>query len=69
MTDAPIRAGASPRFPSAPLLPGCAVALLVASASTWARFVAEGSLRLVPNTSVSLLAHAVVGLAVLTSKR
>ena len=42
-----------------------ALALLLASAATWARFVAEGSLRLVPNTRASWLAHAMVGAALL----
>jgi len=42
-----------------------ALALLLASTATWARFVAEGSLRLVPNTRASWLAHAMVGAALL----
>jgi hypothetical protein len=62
----------SPPFAATP--PGAAptrglatglVALLLASAATWARFLAEGGLRLVPNTRASLAAHAVVGLALL----
>ena len=48
------------------MLGSCALALLAASAATWARFVAEGSLRLVPNTRASLLAYAVVGVALLS---
>lgn len=47
------------------VLLSCALALLAASAATWARFVAEGSLRLVPNSLASLLAHAIVGMALL----
>jgi len=46
-------------------LGSCAIALLLASAATWARFIAEGSLRLVPNTQASRLARAVVGVALL----
>jgi hypothetical protein len=46
-------------------LGSCAIALLLASAATWARFLAEGSLRLVPNTQASRLARAVVGVALL----
>lgn len=42
-----------------------ALALLVASAATWGRFLVEGELRLVPNTRTSHLAHGVVGLALL----
>ena len=51
--------------PCLPSLLSCALALLAASAATWARFVAEGSLRLVPNSLASLLAQAVVGVALL----
>jgi hypothetical protein len=48
-----------------PNLGSCALALLLASAAAWARFVAEGSLRLVPNTLANLLAQAMVGVALL----
>ncbi len=48
-----------------PFLGGCALALLAASAATWARFLAEGSLRLVPNTRANLLAQGMVGVALL----
>ena len=47
------------------ILGTCALALLAASAATWARFVAEGSLRLVPSTRGSHLAYALVGVALL----
>src|SRR5512141_2726008 len=50
---------------ASPSIPGLAIALLLASAATWARFLAEGSLRLVPNTPASWAANAVVGLALL----
>jgi hypothetical protein len=50
---------------SSVVLVSCALALLAASAATWARFIAEGSLRLVPSTLASLLALAVVGMALL----
>ena len=53
------------RVRTLPILGSCALALLLASASTWARFVAEGSLRLVPNTLANLLAQAMVGVALL----
>jgi hypothetical protein len=46
-------------------LVSCALALLAASAATWGRFVAEGNLRLVPNTLASHLAQALVGVALL----
>lgn len=62
--DTPPSGVVCPRFSRASLL-GCAGALLLASGATWARFTWEGSLRLVPNTRVSLLAHAVVGLTLL----
>ncbi len=48
-----------------PFLGSCALALLAASAATWARFVAEGSLRLVPGTRANLLAQGMVGLVLL----
>ena len=47
------------------VLVSCALALLAASAATWARFIAEGSLRLAPSSLASLLAHAMVGVALL----
>jgi hypothetical protein len=47
------------------VLASSALALLAASASTWARFIAEGSLRLVPHTLANSLAHAMVGVALL----
>jgi hypothetical protein len=53
------------RVRTLPILGSCALALLLASAATWARFVAEGSLRLVPNTLANLLAQAMVGVALL----
>jgi hypothetical protein len=48
-----------------PVLVTCALALLAASTATWARFLDEGSLRLVPNTAANLLARAMVGLTLL----
>ena len=53
------------RVSTLPNLGSCALALLLASAAAWARFVAEGSLRLVPNTLANLLAQAMVGVALL----
>lgn len=50
---------------SSAILGSCALALLAASAATWARFVAEGSLRLVPHTWANSLAQAMVGVALL----
>ena len=50
---------------SSAVLVSCALALLAASAATWGRFVAEGNLRLVPNTLASHLAQALVGVALL----
>jgi hypothetical protein len=50
---------------SSVILGSCALALLAASAATWARFLAEGSLRLVPHTLPNSLAQAMVGVALL----
>lgn len=50
---------------SSVVLASCALSLLAASAATWARFGAEGSLLLVPQTLPNSLAQAMVGLALL----